>query len=391
MTSVLYYLLLLFLGVTSLGGLVYYLLAIFSIRRLRRLQPDTAVDVTIPLPPISLLKPLNGADPGLELYLRTFFAQDYPQFEILLAVRHESDPAVPIVRNLMAEFSQIPARLILTGEPPFANAKVYSMELMAQAARFDILVITDSDASVRKDYLRQMAKTFYPAEVGAMTNLYRGVGELDFWSKLEALGMSTEFMAGVVVAERLEGMKFALGPSMAIRRECLEKIGGFARMAEYLADDFVLGNWADGAGYTVALSTHVINHHASTTGFTRTFVHRLRWNRSSRFSRPDGYVGQGFTYGLVWAIGLAVIAPFPWNLMVLGSILLIRFWLAIELGTFLLQDRSVLGRLWMIPLQDVISWATWLGAFFGREIVWRQERYRLEFGGRFVPVVPRSK
>ncbi|HNG96081.1 MAG TPA: glycosyltransferase, partial [Acidobacteriota bacterium] len=195
MTSVLYYLLLLFLGVTSLGGLVYYLLAIFSIRRLRRLQPDTAVEATIPLPPISLLKPLNGADPGLELYLRTFFAQDYPQFEILFAVRHESDPAVPIVRNLMAEFSQIPARLILTGEPPFANAKVYSMELMARAARFDILVITDSDASVRKDYLRQMAKTFYPAEVGAMTNLYRGVGELDFWSKLEALGMSTEFMA----------------------------------------------------------------------------------------------------------------------------------------------------------------------------------------------------
>jgi ceramide glucosyltransferase len=369
----------------TLGGLAYCLIAIFAARRLR--QSRAATEATH-CPPISLLKPLRGADPDLERHLAGFFTQDYPTFEILFAVRHESDPAVAVVRRLAARFPHVPTRLIFTGEPPYANAKVYSMERMAEAARYGILVITDSDTSVRPDYLKHMAAAFSSPRVGAATNLYRGVSGDDLWSRLEALGMSTEFMAGVVVADRLEGMKFTLGPSMAIRAEALRAIGGFGAMADYLADDFMLGHWAAQQGYEVALSPHVVSHHATATGFVSSFKHRLRWNRSARFSRPAGYVGQGFTYALAWALALALVAPAALGVPLLAAVAAARLWLAFELVR-LLDDRAAVKDFWLIPPQDLLSFATWLGGFLGREVVWRNERYRLLAGGRFAPVVPR--
>jgi ceramide glucosyltransferase len=373
----------------SAGGLVYYLLAIVATRKLYKSRETAEPEIAAPLS-ISLLKPLRGADPDLELHLESFFLQGYPSFEILFAVRRADDPAVAVAERLMARYPNVPARLILTGEPPYSNAKVYSMEKMAEAASADILVITDSDTSVDKDYLRHVAAAFAQERVGAATNLYRGGPGADLWSKLEALGMSTEFMAGVVVANHLEGMKFTLGPSMAVRRDCLRAIGGFAAMADYLADDFVLGQWASEAGYEVALLSRPINHHATALGFTSSFKHRLRWNRSSRFSRPAGYVGQGFTYGLPWALLLFFAAPFWWSGSFLLAVATARLWLACELGLRLLDDRGSLRRFWLIPLQDMLSLATWIGGFVGREIVWRNERYRLLEGGRFEPVIPRG-
>ena len=388
-SELLYFLFLSPLLAASAGGMVYYLLAIVATRKLRKSReaPETEEFAS---PSISLLKPLRGADPELERHLESFFLQGYPSFEILFAVRHASDPAVAVVERLMARYPQIPARLIFTGEPPYANAKVYSMEKMVEAATADIFVISDSDTSVDKDYLRRVAAAFNPELIGAATNLYRGVAGADLWSKLEALGMSTEFMAGVVVANHLEGMKFTLGPSMAIRRECLRKIGGFAAMADYLADDFVLGHWASEAGYEVALLADAVNHHATAMGFTNSFKHRLRWNRSSRFSRPSGYVGQGFTYGLPWALFLFIVAPAWWSSALLLAMMAVRFLLAYELGFRLLADRVAPRRFWLIPLQDLLSFATWIGGFAGREIVWRNERYRLLEGGRFKPLVPRG-
>lgn len=386
LTSILYIAIWVVLAIPSLGGIAYYLLTISSVRKLRNRQQESIKTSNSNLPAITLLKPLMGTDPGLESHLATFFNQDYPSFEIIFAVRQEDDPAVSVVRRLMAQYPQISTQLLITGEPRYANAKVYSMEQMAAAAQYSIVVITDSDVSVQPDYLKAMAQAFALPKVGAVTNLYRGVSEPDFWSKLEALGMSTEFMGGVVVAERLEGMKFTLGPSMAVRTKCLEQIGGFAAMADYLADDFVLGQWAAAAGYEVGLSTHVINHHASALGFAQSFRHRLRWNRSSRFSRPAGYIGQGFTYGLAWAIIFAICLPSLASLTILTISLLIRFWLALELGAGLLQDKTVLSRLALIPIQDLLSFATWVGGFLGREIIWRKERYRLLDGGRFAPI-----
>jgi ceramide glucosyltransferase len=375
----------LLLWVLSVGGMVYFLLAILAARRLKRRPPETNESPDT-FPPVSILKPLCGIDPELGKNLETFFQQDYPDFEILFAVRDEADPSVALVQELMQRFAHIPCTLMVTGAAPYPNAKVFSLEKMALAAKHSLLVVTDSDVSVARTYLRTIAVAFSAKKVGLVTNLYRGVGGQDLWSKLEALGMSTEFMAGVIVAEFLEGMKFSLGPSMAISTPCLRAIGGFASLSEYLADDFVLGEKVFRQGFRVVLSTHVINHHAYAAGFQNSFKHRLRWNRSSRFSRPAGYIGQSFTYGLPWAIFLFLVTPTEWSAaLLLGSVLL-RGWLAYTLGKELLGDSSVVRRLWLVPLQDGLSFATWVVGFFGREVVWRGVRYRILPGGRFTRI-----
>ncbi|MBX7222368.1 MAG: bacteriohopanetetrol glucosamine biosynthesis glycosyltransferase HpnI [Blastocatellia bacterium] len=373
------------LGGIALGGLVYYWLAIIASKRLKKkhlaLPSHPAAE-----PPVSLLKPLKGVETGLEAYLTSFFVQRYSTYEILFAVHDPQDPAVAVVQKLMRQYPQIPTKLIVTNEPPYANAKVYSLEQMAAAAAHDVLVITDSDTSVSADYLSAIAEVFAVETVGAATNLYRGVGADDMWSRLEALGMSTEFMAGVAVAHMLGDMDFTLGPSMAVRKTCLEQIGGFAAMADYLADDFVLGHWAAEKGFQVALSPHVINHHATSLGFSHSFLHRLRWNRSTRFSRPLGYLGQGFTYGFAWAALWLACFPSPLSGGFLGISLLTRIVLALVLGVSLLADRTVWRNLWLLPLQDLLSFASWVGGFLGKEVIWRNRRYRILPGGRFVPV-----
>jgi len=376
------------LSIACVGGIAYCILAIAVIRSFAR--NHSAKNVANSFPPFSLLKPISGAIPGLEENLGSFFVQDYPEFEILFAVRSEADPAVAIIERLMKQYSAVPCHLKVTGNPVYANAKVYSLEHLFNLANHDLLVITDDDVSVMPDYLKALAWEFESNQADAVTNLYRGVAISNFWSRLEALGMSTDFMAGVVVAERLEGMRFALGPSMAIRARCLQNIGGFKALADYLADDFVLGKKVFETGHQLVLSAHVINHHVYSAGFLNSFVHRLRWNRSSRFSRPLGYFGQGFTHTLPWAAMLLVVDPCAWSVGVLVSVLALRAWLACELGATLLNDKAVLRSLWLIPLQDCLSFASWLGGFLGKEIVWRNQRYKLFEDGRMAPVSPRT-
>jgi ceramide glucosyltransferase len=371
------------LGAIILGGIVYYFLGIIAAHKLIKKRPEKFFIENLS---ISILKPLKGVEEGLEEYLESFYALDYPSYELIFAVHTPTDPAVEVVKKLSSKHPKINSRLVIAENPPYANAKVFSLEQMANVAQFDILVITDSDTSVSKDYLNAIATAFQSEKVGAVTNLYRGVGANDFWSKLEALGMSTEFMSGVIVAEWLEGMKFTLGPSMAIRKSNLAQIGGFAAMADFLADDFVLGNWVAEKGSDVILSTHVINHHATSPGFLQSFKHRLRWNRSTRFSRPSGYIGQGFTYALSWAFLGLLVLPFPFGLAAFFITLVIRFWLAIEVGVRVLSDKTVFRNLWLIPIQDLISFASWVGGFLGSEILWRNRRFRIVAGGRFIPV-----
>ena len=367
--------------ILSIGGLGYYLLAIFSVVKLRESRPQI-IPNGLNFPSISLLKPLCGAEPRLEEHLESFFLQDYPSFQILFAAGDETDPAVSIVERLRSRYPGVPTQLIHTGEPPYANPKVYRLKKMSEEASGEVLVISDSDVSVSPKYLKHLAADFAVPKIGVVTNLYRGVSEADLWSKLEALGMSTEFMAGVVVANQLEGMRFALGPSMAIRKEILCEIGGFEAMADYLADDFLLGHRTYEAGYRVSLSTFVINHHTTAHGLINSFKHRLFWNRSTRFSRPAGYCGQGFTYGLPWVLIHFSIAPSWWSAIFVAAVLVARLWLAYELTIRLLEDNQALERFWFIPLQDLMSFAAWVGGFLGREIVWRNERFRLLEGGR---------
>lgn len=388
-------------GVIWLGGLVYCLLAIVSARRFRNGPSDAATGVA-PAVPVSLLKPLSGMERDLEENLESFFLQDYPNYEILFAVNREDDPALFVVERLRRRYPERHVEVLTASDSPYPNAKVYSMELMARQARGEVLVISDSDVRVTPDYLRTVVQPFLaPAAgkaVGVVTCPYRGAPGTSLWSRLEALGMTTRFMPGILVAWAMEdrspsGMQFALGPTMAIRRECLEAIGGFTAMGNYLADDFVLGKWAAEHGYRVVLSPYVLDHLVLGEDLAATFLHQLRWARSTRCSRPWGYIGEGFTHPTAisllaaWAL-LYARQPAAVAASMVAASLVLRWWVAWEVGWNALRDPELRRSWWLVPLGDLLGFAIWLGGFTGRTILWRGIEYRVGQDGRFEPVVP---
>ncbi len=238
------------------GAMVYCVLAIVAAVRYRAVRAPALERAA----PISVLKPLAGLDEGLAENLASFFEQGYPSFEILFAVRNADDAAVGVVEKLRAQYAEVPSRLIVTGEPPYPNAKVYSLDRMLAAARHNLVVMSDSDVRVTPAFLGTIAAEFQDPALGLATCPYRAAPGWSFWSLLEAVGLNTEFIAGVLVARMMEGMKFALGPTIAARRETLARIGGFDRVKDYLAEDFVMGKLAAEAGYKVILSSYVIEH-----------------------------------------------------------------------------------------------------------------------------------
>lgn len=368
-----------------LGGVLYCLLSLWAAVRFRASAKRALTCFT---PGLSLLKPLCGLERGLERNLETFFQQDYPNYELLFAVNDAADPAQQVLARLQRRYPHVPVTVVEAVAPPYPNAKVYSLEKMAARARWDLLVVSDSDVFVTPQYLRKVAEPFADQAVGVTTCVYRGVAGSSFWSRLEAIAMSTEFMSGVLVAWALEGMKFALGPTMAVRRSCLEAIGGFPAMGEYLADDFVLGQWAAQAGYRVVLSPYVLGHRVLEETFWTNFVHRLRWARSSRFSRPWGYLGQAFTHPVPFALLLLAVAAgssFPLGVAVPATVAL-GVLANLAVGWGVLGDRSLLRWCWLIPLQDLFSFAVWLGGFTGRCVRWRGRAFRVWRGGRFEAV-----
>ncbi len=359
------------------GSLVYCLLVAYAARHYLAGRTSATADS----PPVSVLKPLAGSDEGLEQNLRSFFSLDYPEFELLFAVRESTDPAVRVVQKLQSEFPGVPARLIVTGEPPYPNAKVYSLDRMLAAARHDLLVMSDSDIRVTPGMLRSIAGEFADPRLGLATCPYRAVPGPSLWSTLEAIGMNTEFFAGVLVARIVEGMKFALGPTIAARRAALAAIGGFDRVKDYLAEDFVLGRLVAEAGWRTSLSGFLIEHRIGSQPFRSNMGHRLRWMRSTRRSRPAGYVGQVFTNPIPLALLLVATSP-PWWPLLLATLAL-RALAAWAVAGWVLHDRLTARRWWLVPLQDLLSFAFWLAGFFGTSIHWRGRTYRLLSDGRF--------
>jgi ceramide glucosyltransferase len=358
---------------------VYCVLTVVAAMRYRSVAPPPAKE----LPPISVLKPLAGVDDGLEENLRSFFEQRYPRFEILFAVRSPSDPAIGVVEPLRAQYPAVPSRLIVTGEPPYPNAKVYSLDRMLAAAANDLIVMSDSDIRVDNRMLTTIAAEFADPAIGMATCPYRAAPGKSLWSTMEAVGLNTEFIGGVLVARMLDGMKFALGPTIAARRETLERIGGFDAVKDYLAEDFVMGKLAAERGYGVILSSYVIEHRIGAQDFVANVKHRLRWNRSTRRSRPWGYVGQVFTNPLPLALLLWAAAPSWWPVSAVTIALRVAAgWATAGLA---LRDSLTSRLWWLVPAQDIASFLTWIGGFFGNTIVWRGRRYYLRVDGRFEP------
>ena len=331
-------------------------------------------------PPVSVLTPLHGAEAGLEENLRSSFAQRYPQFELLFACRQSDDPASAIVQKLMAEFPHVPARILVTGEPPYPNAKVFSLHVMQAAAQFELLVMKDSDVRSGPDMLEVIAAEFHDSSVGMVTCPYLAIAARGFWWKLDTLGINTQFLGGVLVARMLEGMKFALGPAIAVRKSILAEMGGIERFNDYLAEDFVIGQTADRLGHRVILSSYRIEHHIGGGSLRSNLQHRLRWVRGTRRSRPIGYVGELFTNPVPLAIALWLWEARLWP-VALGAALLraLIAWVTVHR---VLRSRITLLDWLCLPLQDILSFVFWVVGFFGNTVVWRGHRYHLGRDGR---------
>ena len=362
------------------GSLAYSLLSILAALRYLAAGRVERVSST---EPISILKPLSGIDEGLEKNLRSFFEQDYPRFEMVFAVREECDPCVSLVRRLCAEYPRIPSRLLVVGEPDYLHAKVYSLAHMLAAARHDILVMSDSDIRVGPDLLRRVAAEFAAGPDGAQVALatcpYRAVAGGSLWSQLEAVGMNTTFWQGVLTARLLDGMKFAVGPTIVARRAALEAIGGMERVKDSIAEDFDLGRLVAEAGYRVILSSYVIEHRIGSESLAQNFAHRTRWGRTSRRSRPSGYLGQVFMHPLPIAALRVMASPNAWPVAALA--------VAIRYASAWVTARMVLGAPldWvLLPLDDLLGLFFWIGGFFGDTITWRGRTYRIDRQGRVV-------
>ncbi len=381
----------LLLGVALLGLLastVFTVLAIIATVRFR-LGRRHATESTDFLPPLSLFKPVHGDEPGLETHLESFFRQDYPSYEILFCARSEHDPGLLTARRVAARHPHIPARFLSTGEPQYINAKVASLEVMEAAAAHDIFVISDSDVHVAPDYLRAVAQPFRNEKVGAITCLYRGEARPGLWGQLEAVGMSIEMTAGVLVANMLEGMQFLLGPTMAVRRKCVRAIGGFGVFGNYCADDFMLGKLVAEKGYTCVLSQHVINHVIVNEGFIDTQKHQIRWMRSTRFSRPKGHFGTSLTFSMPFGV-LALLAALALHLPTIAFVLFgyavaVRMLLALVVGAFAVRERILLRTILLYPLRDLLGFFYWAASYWSDLILWRGREFRLTRDGLMTP------
>ena len=355
------------------------------------------------LPAISLFKPLHGDEAGLEANLRTFFEQDYLQHvaatggttvedgvsrvELLFCARSDADEGLEIARRVAAEYPEISTRFVTSGAPWAANAKVCSLAAMAKVATHDLWAISDSDVRVTPEYLRRIVMPFVDEEVGCATCLYRGVvikGGL--WSQLEAVGMTIEMSSGICADSLIEPVRFALGPTMVTRRERVEEMGGFESIAEYCADDFVLGNWIAKNGHKVVLSGHAIDHMVLQADFVDSMKHQVRWMKSTRFSRPKGHFGTGLTFGvpfgiMAWAGALMLGMPVLGWCALIGSVLG-RSLQALVVGRYVVQEKRLWAAMMLFPVRDLIGALIWALSYASNRIQWRGEVYELVDGGR---------
>lgn len=370
---------------------VYLLLVIAGVLRFAKHRREL-LNAPAYTPPVSVLKPVHGSEPNLRENLESFFLQDYPNFELIFCARSEDDAALQIARQLSEKYPVLKVRFVTSGEPPWTNAKLYSLEMMWKQAAHDLLVISDSDVRVSPDYLREIIKPFANPSVGMTTCIFRGLPAGGFWTDLEALGYSVEMTSGVVVADMLEGMKFALGPTMVVRRQCVQALNGFGFMDDYCADDYILGNRVAESGMEVVLSHHGIDHMVFHHSFLSSMRHQVRWMRSTRFSRPKGHLGTVLTYAMPFGV-LGLIAGFASGYTKLGITLVAAAFLnrvtqSVIAGYVVAEDRKALALAWLYPVRDLLGAFLWIGSYLSAKIDWRGEEYRLTTNGKMLRAQP---
>ena len=381
-----------FTTVLTVAGMGYFLASVIAARAFMASRRTVLPHFS---PGVSILKSLKGLDSGMIEAFRSHCAQAYAgEFELLFGVSSLSDPAVAAVEQLKREFPFHAIQLVVCPDRLGTNGKVSTLAQLIPYARFDYLLINDSDITVSSRYLERVMAHFGPpavdhahsgrqaAPVGLVTALYRGRAHGTLPSRLEALGIATDFQAGVLLSKMIEGgLHYGLGSTLAVSRKALDQIGGLEPLVDHLADDYELGVRVSQAGYLVALSAEVVETSIPAHSWRGFADHQSRWARTVRDARPWGYAGLVFTHGFGWAL-LNVLASgvSALSLWLLGLCFFLRLAQAMTVGVQVLSDHQVLPRLWLIPLRDLIAMGVWVAGFAGNTIVWRGERFLLKNG-----------
>ncbi|HEV2200414.1 MAG TPA: glycosyltransferase [Bryobacteraceae bacterium] len=324
--------------------------------------------------PVSILKPVHGADPALREAIRshTVFHGEY---ELLCGASDPADPAITLLAEMTREF---PVVRLVECRTKMANAKAGVLSDLAAAARFPVVIVNDADIRVEQDYLNRVTAPLADPAVGVVTCLYRPMGAT-FASRFEGLGVSTDFAPSALVARLVGVDEFAMGSTLAFRRADLDRIGGFSAFGDYLADDYQLGHRIHALGLKCVLSDTVVETSLSGS-WLDVWRHQVRWARTIRVSKPGGYIGLPITNGTLWAVILAGLGR--WDLA--AVVLAIRLWMALQAGWFVLRSRDVLKLWWLVPARDFFAFAVWITGLFGNTVVWRGSKLKLDREGRIL-------
>jgi ceramide glucosyltransferase len=366
--------------------LAYYLAAAFA--ALRFFRRERAREIGSFAPRVSLLKPVHGVDFSSYENFASFCTQEYPDYEILFGVGDAADPAVPLIQRLIAEFPRRRMNLFIGAEQVGANRKVNMQERLAREAQHEILALTDGDVRVSPTYLREVVAPFADQQVGAVTSFYRAIAQPNLGAELEAVGAASDFFAGVLMANSMEGITFALGASIVTTKKWIAKIGGFAAIADMHSDDYELGYRIAKAGGQILLSRQAVWTMYPAQSIRGFWQHQLRWARTVRMCRPLSFAALIFTHGLPWAVLAALIAPAPWIAAAyLAAYLVLRLTMAWTVGVWGVQDAVLRRKLWLVPPRDAIYFVVWLASFVSNRIHWGGEEYTMK-KGRLVSLAP---
>jgi ceramide glucosyltransferase len=362
------------------AGTVYFALSIWAARRFRSDPGPGALQKYAP--PVSILKSLKGLDPHMYTAFRSHCLLDYPEYEVLFGVHDLDDPALSLVEKLREEFPRKNLQIVHCPDALGLNGKVSNLVQMVPNARFEHILINDSDILVERDYLSRVMAPFARPDVGMVTTLYRGLAGKTPSSKLEALGLSTDFAGGVLVARAMEGgIRFGLGATIATTKTVLGKIGGLELLVDFLGDDYELGARAAAAGYKVKLADAVPETALPDYSFRDFWTHQMRWARNIKDRRPAQYVGLIVTFGLVWAVLAVVLNPYvwwTWSALVITAAA--RLTSALVVGRGVLKDPRVVRDLWLLPLHDFVALLIWIASYGGNKVEWRGLKFKLRHG-----------
>jgi ceramide glucosyltransferase len=369
--------------IITLGSIVYHVAAIYASVKFSKEQRPNSSNM---LPPVTVVKPLYGVDSYTYAALDSFCRQKYPKFEIIFVVSHQEDPAVRVVDQLIQDNPSLDLKLVINDKRWGANNKVSNMANAIEMAKYSIYVLADSDVYVGENYLKKILEPFEDEAVGMVTTMYRTQPRC-WMAAFEALSTSTEFFPSVLLARQLEGMAFAFGATVVIKQQALQAIGGMALIADYLADDYKIGECTAKAGFKVVLSNYVVEHTLNTRTFKELFIHQLRWARGNRFSRPWGTLGMVFIYGTLSSLICLVLNPSS----ILAQLLLIVTWmlryaLGWLVGIYILNDKAANSLLWLAPIRDILSFTIWLTSWFGSEVRWNSRTLKLSRDGQISEV-----